>query len=91
MPADCGCTARFRKNQPIDPSRLSYEIYTSDNGGGDRRLLVPSAKEGHIVRLNAGIYHVVSKYGEVNAIVRADIKVEPGSSPMRRSTIAPPT
>lgn len=65
------------ENQPIDPERLSYEIY-SGTSDGERRLLVPAAKEGHIVRLNAGIYHIVSKYGDVNAVVRADIKVEPG-------------
>jgi hypothetical protein len=31
-----------------------------------------------IVTLNAGTYHVVSRFGEVNAVVRADLRVEPG-------------
>ena len=31
-----------------------------------------------IVTLNAGTYHVVSYFGDVNAIVRADLRVEPG-------------
>jgi len=30
------------------------------------------------VRLNAGIYHVVSTYGAVNAVIRSDIRVEAG-------------
>ena len=30
------------------------------------------------MRLNAGTYHIVSEYGAVNAVVRADIKVEAG-------------
>jgi hypothetical protein len=30
------------------------------------------------VRLNAGIYHLVSTYGDANAVVRADVTVEPG-------------
>ena len=65
------------ENQPIDPDKLSYEIYSGEPDE-ERRLLVPNAREGHIVRLNAGIYHIVSKYGGVNAVVRADIKVEAG-------------
>ena len=39
---------------------------------------MPNATPGHVISLNAGRYHVVSKYGDGNAIVRADIKVEPG-------------
>ncbi len=31
-----------------------------------------------IVRLNAGIYHIVSTYGDANAVVQADVTVEPG-------------
>lgn len=31
-----------------------------------------------VVRLNAGTYHVVSEYGDVNAVIRADIQVEAG-------------
>jgi hypothetical protein len=32
------------------------------------------------VRLNAGTYHVVSNYGDVNATIRADIRVEAGKT-----------
>src|SRR3546814_11951246 len=35
-------------------------------------------RPGMIVRLNAGTYHVVSEYGDINAVVRADIQVEAG-------------
>ncbi|MDK1480839.1 hypothetical protein QN226_19260, partial [Sinorhizobium sp. 6-117] len=31
-----------------------------------------------VIRLNAGTYHVVSDYGSVNAVIRADIQVEAG-------------
>ncbi len=31
-----------------------------------------------MVRLNAGTYHVVSNYGDVNATIRADIQIEAG-------------
>src|SRR5690606_25565540 len=41
-------------------------------------LIVPMAKAGQIIRLNQGLYHVVSRYGSSNAVVRADISVEAG-------------
>ena len=36
------------------------------------------AKPGVIIRLNSGIYHIVSTYGDANAHVRADVTVEAG-------------
>jgi len=30
------------------------------------------------VTLNGGTYHIVSYFGDVNAVVRADLRVEPG-------------
>ena len=46
--------------------------------GEERRLVAPDVSPKTMVRLNAGIYHVVSKYGAVNATVRSDIRVEAG-------------
>jgi hypothetical protein len=45
---------------------------------GERGLVVANVKPGTIVRLNTGTYHVVSDYGKVNAVIRADIRVEAG-------------
>ena len=39
---------------------------------------VPLAEVQEIIRLPEGSYHVVSTYGESNAIMRADLKVEVG-------------
>ena len=67
------------EDQPIKSENVIFEIYsTTEERGEKRRLLVPAAKDNHIVRLNAGTYHVVSKYGDVNAVIRADIRVEAG-------------
>jgi hypothetical protein len=44
----------------------------------ERALIIPDVKPDTIVRLNSGTYHVVSTYGSVNAIIRADIRVEAG-------------
>lgn len=70
-------TAVIGEDQPADPQTISFEIY-KDTEYGERIQLVDDVDEDIVLRLNAGIYHVVSRYGTVNAIVRADIQVNPG-------------
>ncbi len=36
------------------------------------------ARPGLVIRLNAGIYHIVSTYGDANATVESDVTVEAG-------------
>lgn len=60
-------------------SLLSYSIYSDERDQfGNRTAVMTGAKPGLIVRLNAGIYHVVSTYGDANAVVRTDVTVEAG-------------
>ncbi len=61
----------------IPAGKLRFSIYEAD-GGEERRLVVPGVSPKTVVRLNAGTYHVISKYGTVNAIIRSDIRVEAG-------------
>jgi len=56
---------------------LRFDIYTSGNEG-DRTLVAQNLSSNDIVTLNAGTYHIVSYFGDVNAVVRADLRVEPG-------------
>ena len=56
---------------------LGFDIYES-NGAEERVLVLPNVPPGTVVRLHAGTYHVVSNYGEVNAKIRADLRVEAG-------------
>ncbi|WP_310420871.1 hypothetical protein [Mycoplana sp. BE70] len=63
----------------IPPNDLTFSIYASEVGeDGERSLIAPDVKPNTVVRLNAGTYHVVSDYGTVNAVIRADIQVEAG-------------
>jgi hypothetical protein len=67
------------KDQALHQGEVTFDIYAPDEAGSEERfLLVPNAPPGHVISLNAGTYHVVSKYGDANAIVRADIKIDPG-------------
>ena len=45
---------------------------------GERIKIVTAAKAGLVLRLNAGIYSIVSIYGDANATARADVTVEAG-------------
>jgi hypothetical protein len=63
----------------IPPAQLSFSVYSADTReDGERGLVIADVKPNTVVRLNAGTYHVVSEYGSVNAVVRADIQVEAG-------------
>ena len=58
---------------------FTYDILTGDaDTGGLRAKVVGGIKPGLIIRLNAGIYQIVSTYGDANSVVRADVTVEAG-------------
>jgi hypothetical protein len=63
---------------PIPPSELSFSVYVPFGNDPEGRLVVANARADEIVRLPEGTYHVVSTYGDANAIMRADLDVEPG-------------
>ena len=61
----------------VAADQLSFEIQQQDETG-EMVTVVPNATPARVLRLSAGAYHVVSRYGTVNAVVRADIQVEAG-------------
>jgi hypothetical protein len=63
---------------PIPANRLAVSVYVPIGNNSEGRLVVGSVRGGEIVRLPEGTYHVVSTYGESNAIMRADLNVEAG-------------
>lgn len=68
-------------NTRLSPALLNFSIYSGEQDAvadTDRQLILEFVKPNLIVRLNEGTYHVVSKYGDVNAVTRADVRVEKG-------------
>ncbi|HTV69600.1 MAG TPA: hypothetical protein VMF90_13780 [Rhizobiaceae bacterium] len=61
----------------IPAAKLRFSIYEADGEDGGA-LIIPDVKPNAVVRLNSGTYHVVSTYGNVNAVIRSDIKVDAG-------------
>ncbi len=62
---------------PIPINLLRFDIYTAGSES-TRTLVAQNLSPNDIVTLNAGTYHIVSYFGDVNAVVRADLRVEPG-------------
>lgn len=58
---------------------VNYDIYSDERDQfGKRTKIMSRTKTGLVIRLNAGIYHIVSTYGDANATVHADVTVEAG-------------
>jgi hypothetical protein len=56
-----------------------FDIFSDERDqSGARRRVVSNARPGLITRLNSGIYHIVSKLGDANAQVSAEVAVEAG-------------
>jgi hypothetical protein len=63
----------------IPPNELSFSVYSNDvKEDGERGLVMADVKPNTLVGLSVGTYHVVSEYGDINAVIRADIQVEAG-------------
>lgn len=72
-------TAVNGKDLPITPALSKFDIYPgTDETDQETSPIASDVAPEQLVRLTAGIYHVVSRYGDANAAVRADIKVDPG-------------
>lgn len=63
---------------PIPANQLSFQVFVPLQGNSEGRLVTRDAKAGELVRLPEGTYHVVSTYGDSNAIQRADVRIETG-------------
>lgn len=69
----------YTGGEPASDRASSYDIYSDERDqAGQRKLVISGARPGVVVRLNAGIYNVVSTYGDANAVARSDIAVEAG-------------
>ena len=65
------------QNTPISDRLLKFDIYEEELGEtGQRKLLARDIKPGEVVAFPVDTYHVVSRFGDLNAEVRADLRVE---------------
>lgn len=65
--------------RPAADQPVSFDVLSDERDQyGQRTNVVAGAKPGLVLRLNSGIYSIVSTYGDANAVGRADISVEAG-------------
>ena len=63
----------------IPPGQVTFDVYRgSQFEGEDRRPIASNVAAADVVLLPEGNYHVVSNYGNSNATVRSDIRVQMG-------------
>ncbi len=65
-------------DQPIPRSKVNYTVFRPAPGDPEGHQLASGIHSGDAVRLPEGVYHIVSIYGDSNATVRVDLKVESG-------------
>ncbi|WP_229428753.1 hypothetical protein [Microvirga pudoricolor] len=65
-------------DSPIPGNQLSFSVYVPVGSNSEGRMILSGGHAGDMIRLPEGTYHVVSTYGDANAIMRADLKVETG-------------
>jgi hypothetical protein len=63
----------------IPPGQVTFDVFRgSQFEGGERRAIASNIAASDVVLLPEGSYHVVSNYGNSNATVRSDIRVQAG-------------
>lgn len=71
--------ALLGKKEIPSSENLIFDVFSvHEEGSLGRKRLIARVKAEQILRLNAGLYHIVSSYGGGNATTRADVEVFPG-------------
>lgn len=67
-------------DKPIPAQKVTFDIFEGSflQGRASSQPYYRGANTGEVVLLPEGTYHVVSAYGDANAVVRADVTVQPG-------------
>ena len=61
----------------IPPGQILFDLYKgSQFEPGDKRPIATAIMTGDVVLVPEGTYHIVSNYGDANATVRSDIRVQ---------------
>ncbi len=65
---------------PIPAGQISFDVYKGSqfDQAGVRRPIAEHVATGSVVVVPEGTYYIVSHYGDANAVVRSDIRVQAG-------------
>lgn len=63
----------------VPENAISISVFSDEQDqSGDRKPVLSDVKPGAMLRLNAGIYHIVAHYGDANAVTEGEVGIEAG-------------
>ncbi|MPZ56447.1 MAG: hypothetical protein GEU91_08095 [Rhizobiales bacterium] len=63
----------------IPAGQISFDVFPgSQFDSGDKRPITRAVMTGDVVMVTEGTYHIVSNYGDANAVIRSDIRIQSG-------------
>jgi hypothetical protein len=63
----------------IPASQIAFDVFPGSQFDiGDKKPMTRNVMTGDIVIVPEGTYHIVSNYGDANAVIRSDIRVQAG-------------
>jgi hypothetical protein len=61
----------------VPAGQISFDLFKgSQFDPGDKQAIAQQIQSGDVVLLPEGVYHVVSNYGDSNAVVRSDLRIQ---------------
>lgn len=71
-------TSLLGPSEPAPEEYVSLDIFSRDPDLDPQSRIVEAAEPGGLIRLPAGSYYVVSRYGDGNAVRRSKVRVDAG-------------
>jgi hypothetical protein len=72
-------TATLARTPITQEHLLKFEIFSdTQDQSGNRQKILADLRPGVVMRLNSGVYHIVSTYGDANSSIATDVVIEPG-------------
>ena len=72
-------TATLARTPITQEHLLKFEIFSdTQDQSGNRQKIFADLRPGIVTRLNSGVYHIVSTYGDANSAIATDVVIEPG-------------
>jgi hypothetical protein len=63
----------------IPAGQIAFDVFQgSQFDPGEKQPITRHVMTGHVVMVAEGTYHIVSNYGDANAVIRSDIRVQAG-------------
>ncbi|MCB1510971.1 MAG: hypothetical protein KDJ36_08700 [Hyphomicrobiaceae bacterium] len=71
--------AKMKGDTPVPSGSVTYDILSDERDqSGQRRRILTGVRPGLVIRLNSGIYQLVSRMGDANVRIVAEVTVEAG-------------